>query len=201
MNKPDRFLPLNRRWFLRGLAFTGGAALVSNFTQFRSLARAKTEGVAANSANILQELESIPNPSKPLKVVILGAGMAGLCAAYELEKRGHTYVILEADRSHIGERVRTLRFEDNLYGEAGAMRIPKSHNLTHHYIQSCGLQLRPFVAGNPQTYYYARGQRIRAKEVARLPTIYGLSGSESRRTYFNGIRLDTGCISIISAGS
>ncbi len=89
---------------------------------------------------------------------------------------------MEADRSHIGGRVRTLRFEDNLYGEAGAMRIPKSHNLTHHYIQLCGLQLRPFVANNPQTYYYARGQRIRAKEVASLPRIYGLNGSESRLT-------------------
>ncbi|MFH7028015.1 MAG: FAD-dependent oxidoreductase [Heteroscytonema crispum UTEX LB 1556] len=66
--------------------------------------------------------------------MILGAGMAGLCAAYELEKRGHTCVILEADRSHIGGRVRTLRFEDGLYGEAGAMRIPKNHDLTRHYI-------------------------------------------------------------------
>ncbi|MBD2129320.1 FAD-dependent oxidoreductase [Microcoleus sp. ZQ-A2] len=182
MSRSDRFLPLNRRWFLRSLAFAGGAAAFSNFLQLSSLARAKTSGAAASSANLLQELESIPNPNKPLKVVILGAGMAGLSAAYELEKRGHSCTILEAERSHIGGRVRTLRFEDGLYGEAGAMRIPKSHNLTHHYIQLCGLQLRPFVANNPQTYYYARGQRIRAKEVANLPRIYGLSGSESRLT-------------------
>ncbi len=55
------------------------------------------------------------------EVVILGAGMAGLSAAYELEKRGHTCVILSADRRHIGGRVRTLRFEDGLYGDAGAI--------------------------------------------------------------------------------
>lgn len=98
MSKSDKFLPRNRRWFLRSLAFAGGAALFSNLTQLTSLVRAQTQGAAANSANLLNELESIPNPGRPLKVVILGAGMAGLSAAYELEKRGHTCVILEADR-------------------------------------------------------------------------------------------------------
>jgi monoamine oxidase len=73
MSKPDRFLPLNRRWFLRGLAFAGGAALFSNFAQFESFARAKTKVAAANLAKIFQELESHPNSSRPLKVVILGA--------------------------------------------------------------------------------------------------------------------------------
>ena len=182
MSQPDRFFPLNRRWFLRGLAFAGGAAVTSPLTQLSSLALGKTESSTTSSANILQELESVPNPSKPLKVVILGAGMAGLAAAYELEKRGHTCVILEAERSHIGGRVRTLRFEDNLYGEAGAMRIPQTHNLTHHYIRLCELQVRPFVMENPQTYYYMRGQRIRASEKARLASIYGLSGNESSLT-------------------
>jgi monoamine oxidase len=182
MSKSDKFLPLNRRWFLRSLAFAGGTALFSNFAQFESFARAKTSGAAAKSANILQELESVPNSSRPLKVVILGAGMAGLCAAYELEKRGHSCVILEADRSHIGGRARTLRFEGGLYGEAGAMRIPARHNLTHHYIQVCELQIRPFVTDNPEAYYYMRSKRIRAKEAASLSQIYGLSGSESRLT-------------------
>ncbi|BAY44442.1 amine oxidase [Scytonema sp. HK-05] len=182
MSQPNKFLSFNRRWFLRGLAFTGGAALFSSLTQLRSLTRAQAQGAAANGANLLNELESIPNPGRPLKVVILGAGMAGLCAAYELEKRGHTCVILEADRSHIGGRVRTLRFEDGLYGDVGAMRIPKTHTLTRHYIELCELELRPFVSENPEAYYYMRGQRIRAKEADKLPEIYGLSGSESGLT-------------------
>jgi monoamine oxidase len=93
MSKSDKFLPLNRRWFLRGLAFAGGTALFSNFAQFESFARAKAKAAAANSARILQELESIPNSNKPLKVVILGAGMAGVSAAYELEKRGHSCIM------------------------------------------------------------------------------------------------------------
>lgn len=82
-----------------------------------------------------------------------------------LEKRGHTCVILEADRSHIGGRVRTLRFEDGLYGDVGAMRVPKTHTLTRHYIELCDLQLRPFISDNPEGCYYMRGQRIRPPEV------------------------------------
>ncbi|GAA6619988.1 FAD-dependent oxidoreductase [Scytonema sp. NUACC26] len=182
MSKFDRSMRLNRRWFLRGLAFAGGAALFSNLTQFTSLVRAQTEEAASNSADLLKELESIPNPGRPLKVVILGAGMAGLSAAIELEKRGHTCVILEADRSHIGGRVRTLRFEDGLYGDLGAMRIPKTHTLTRHYIDLCGLELRPFVSNNPEAYYYMRSGRVRVKDADKLPQIYSLSGSESELT-------------------
>jgi monoamine oxidase len=182
-NKPfSNFLPhLNRRWFLRSLALVGGAAFASRFSHVGGLANAGTPKIAT-TANLLNELESIPNPSQPLKVVILGAGLAGLCAAYELEKRGHTCVILEADRSHIGGRVHTLRFEDGLYGEVGASRVSKSHNLTHHYIRECGLQLRPYVMGNPEGYYYVRGERIQAKDSANLSHIYNLNESESGLT-------------------
>ena len=65
-------------------------------------------------------------------MVILGAGLAGLCAAYELERRGHTVAVLEAEISHVGGRARTLRFDGGLYGEASAMRIPERHELKRH---------------------------------------------------------------------
>src|SRR5215510_15684094 len=59
------------------------------------------------------------------KVLILGAGMAGLVAGHELSKLGHEVTILEA-RTRPGGRVHTLReqFSDGLYAEAGAARIP-----------------------------------------------------------------------------
>ena len=86
----------------------------------------------------------------PLHVVIVGAGLAGLCAGYELEKRGHRVTMLEADAKHIGGRTRTLRFGDGLYGEAGAMRIPTRHEITRRYVSEFGLPLRKFVLSNPQ---------------------------------------------------
>ncbi len=59
-------------------------------------------------------------------VVILGAGLAGLSAAYKLSQAGHDVTILEA-RTRAGGRVHTLRepFADGLHAEAGAMFIPE----------------------------------------------------------------------------
>jgi monoamine oxidase len=173
------FSQFSRRWLLRGITLVSGAALASQFPRERGWVNAKTLQPANNSnPNVLSELESIPNPGKSLKVVILGAGMAGLAAAYELEKRGHSCVILEAEPTHVGGRVRTLRFENGLYGEVGALRVAQSHHLTHHYIRECGLQLRPMVMNNPESYYFVRGQRIRVKDAVALSRIYNLSGAE-----------------------
>lgn len=93
-------LHLRRREFLRHLGAGAGALLTPAF---------------------LSRLDALGTSSRPKHVVILGAGVAGLCAAYELQKRGHSSIILEADASHVGGRVRTLRSGDGLYGEAGAM--------------------------------------------------------------------------------
>ena len=46
--------------------------------------------------------------SNPKKVVVLGAGLAGLAAAYELDRSGYDVTVLEA-RSRPGGRVRTVR--------------------------------------------------------------------------------------------
>lgn len=180
-NKSKEF-QFKRRWFLHSLAAVSSATLASRFFNARRLASAKSNDVAIDSVNLLEELESIPASNRPLKVVILGAGMSGLCAAYELEKRGHTCVILEAERSHVGGRVRTIRFEGDLHGEAGASQVPKAHVLTRHYIQECGLQLRPVSVNGSKGFYYVRGQRLRAEDSTRLSSIYNLSGSESALT-------------------
>ncbi|WP_125778668.1 flavin monoamine oxidase family protein [Pseudoalteromonas rubra] len=93
-------------------------------------------------------------------VTIIGAGVAGLCAAYELLRLGAKVTLLEADPSHIGGRVRTLRESDKLYAELGAMRIPTEHHLTRHYIREMGLKMRHFVQENDKTYAMIRGQKI-----------------------------------------
>ena len=64
------------------------------------------------------------------RVVIVGAGLAGLVAAYELERQGHDPIVLEA-QNRVGGRIYTLRdFAPGLYAEAGGMRIPRVHDLT-----------------------------------------------------------------------
>src|SRR5439155_26025847 len=80
----------------------------------------------------------------PRKVVILGAGLAGLVAAHELTQPGHDVTILEA-RGRPGGRVHTLResISDGLHAEAGAAFIPSNHELTLKYANFCTLTIRP----------------------------------------------------------
>ncbi len=78
------------------------------------------------------------------KIIIIGAGMAGLVAGYELSQLGHDVTILEA-RNRPGGRVQTLRepFSDGLYAEAGAARIPTNHELTLRYVKLFDVPLEP----------------------------------------------------------
>src|ERR1044071_3829679 len=62
-----------------------------------------------------------------LRITILGAGLAGLSAGWELKNAGHQVTILEA-QTHPGGRVHTIRegLSDDMYAEAGAGRIPNT---------------------------------------------------------------------------
>ena len=74
-------------------------------------------------------------PGRPKKVIIVGAGMAGLVAGYELKRAGHEPLILEASSGWAaGSTPCRQPFTDGLYAEVGAMRIPRAHELTLEYI-------------------------------------------------------------------
>jgi monoamine oxidase len=123
-----------------------------------------------------------PRSAKPKKVVVVGAGMAGLVAAYELLQAGHDPVILEA-QTRVGGRVYTLRepFSDGLYGEAGAMRIPRAHAMTMAYIEKFNLPVSPFRMDNPQAYYYFNGRKFRIADCDADPSPLGFEVAERER--------------------
>jgi monoamine oxidase len=101
-------------------------------------------------------------------VLVLGAGIAGLTAAYELEKAGYRCRLLEA-RSRPGGRNWTVRggtkevdldgveqiarFNDDLYMNAGPARIPQ-HHTTLDYCRELGVPIEPFTNVNADAYYY-----------------------------------------------
>jgi len=125
---------------------------------------------------VAEETLSVPSeglgarPQAAKRVVIIGAGIAGLVAAFELRRQGHEPLVLEAQH-RVGGRVKTIRdFAPGLYAEAGAMRIPRVHDLTLAYCELFGLPLRPFVMGNPNTLVYIDGQRMTVADADADPT-------------------------------
>jgi monoamine oxidase len=104
---------------------------------------------------------TVAMPGKPKKVLIIGAGMSGLVAAYELNKLGHDVTVLEAQH-RVGGRVLTLRepWADDLYVEAGAARIPDNHALTLRYVKIFELPMTRFYPAGARMYSLG-GKRIK----------------------------------------
>jgi len=91
------------------------------------LRNAATAGVKLCLAGSAFATNQLPkNPSTRKRVVVAGAGISGLCCAYELMRRGHEVVVLEASASH-GGHVFTGRDgrSDGLYADFGADHITR----------------------------------------------------------------------------
>ena len=113
------------------------------------------------------------------RVLVLGGGLAGLSAAYELQKAGYEVTILEG-RERIGGRVYTVRegFEDGHYADVGAVRIPDVHERTLAYCEELGLELGEWPGG--EAVYYLDGQRFMHMEGQPWP-VMGLHAHEAEK--------------------
>ncbi len=120
------------------------------------------------------------------KVIILGAGLAGMTSAFELTKLGYNCTVLEA-RDRVGGRCWSVRedssntetefgthtsaFDKGLYFNAGPSRIPHHHELTLHYCKELGVPLEIYNNVNEASYYFSEGagplsnKKIRAREI------------------------------------
>ena len=119
-------------------------------------------------------------PGKGRRVLILGAGLCGMSAAYELGKLGYTCELLEA-RSRPGGRCWTVRggtretevggpeqiagFPEGFYMNAGPARIPGHHTSTLGYCKEFGVPVEVFNNVNESAYYQVKNVgRVRMRE-------------------------------------
>jgi lysine 2-monooxygenase len=94
-------------------------------------------------------LGSLPRSAHGATVAIVGAGLAGTVAAYELMELGLRPVVYESAR--IGGRLRSHEFQGatGVVAELGGMRFPVSGTSFFHYADRLGLRTVPFP--NPLT--------------------------------------------------
>ena len=94
-------------------------------------------------------LGTVPSAKHGTSVAIIGAGMSGLVAAYELMKLGLRPIVFEQGR--MGGRLRSQRFTNghDIVAELGGMRFPESATAFDHYRRLADLSLEPFP--NPLT--------------------------------------------------
>jgi len=95
------------------------------------------------------------------RIIVVGAGLAGLSCAYELDQAGFNVILIEA-RSRPGGRVRTYRdpFADNLYAEMGAEYVDSTDTYVKEYCKKFDLKVLP---ARQYDGVFVRNQRLSMK--------------------------------------
>lgn len=155
-----------RRTFLNAVGRAGGAAAVYETMVAMGMIRVPT--AFAGPPQIASD------KGRGQRVVILGAGIAGLTAAYELNNAGYEVIVLDAN-NRAGGRSYTVRtgytieentgtkqvckFDDHpdFYLNAGPGRLPYHHTAILHYCTLFGVPLEVYTMMSRANYFQRDG--------------------------------------------
>jgi monoamine oxidase len=90
------------------------------------------------------------------RVIVVGAGLAGLTAAYELTRAGFDVQLFEASE-RVGGRVQTVSLGAEQHGELGAEFVDDNHTALISYATQFNLKLEPAFKFPDDICYYIDG--------------------------------------------
>jgi monoamine oxidase len=151
---------MTRRDLLRLIGVTAGsAAMYQAMSALGFAAESKRKGPV--------DLSGAPRGAS---VLILGAGMAGMTAAYELRNAGYRVQVLEYNArpggrnwslrggdtyTELGGAMQQCRFDEGLYVNPGPWRLPHHHEHILHYCRELGVKVEPFIELNHNAYVHS----------------------------------------------
>lgn len=173
MSQPHHSFPFTRRQLLTRIgALAGSVALYQAMT---------TMGHAAGTD--FTHPPSLTGAKKGTKILVLGAGLAGMLSAYELRKAGYDVQILEFQNrsggrnislragdtvTELGGASQKVRFSNGNYFNPGPWRIPYHHQGLLYYCRKFGIELEPFIEVNHNTWLHSSdtfgGKSVRYRE-------------------------------------
>jgi monoamine oxidase len=164
-----------RRQLLSAIGLVGGtAALYNAMTSLGHAAETQFNGPP-----------QLAGGAKGQSVIILGSGLAGMLAAYELNKAGYKVRILEYQNrpggrnwslyggdtyTELGGATQHVQFQPGNYLNPGPWRIPHHHRTLLHYCKAFGVALEPFIQFNHDAFIHSStafgGKPVHYREVA-----------------------------------
>lgn len=160
MQGEDSAHSMSRRDLLRLIGLSAGGAVM-----YQAMS---TLGLAAESP--YRGTPSLQGAPRGTSVLILGAGLAGMVAAYELRAAGYKVQVLEYNArpggrnwtlrggdtyTELGGYTQHCQFDRGLYINPGPWRIPYHHRGLLDYCKKLGIALEPFVQVNHNAYLHS----------------------------------------------
>ncbi len=150
---------ITKRSFLQSVGMIGGTAAVMT----------AMKGWDIGFASEVDRPPQLSTDGNGKKIIILGAGLAGMVLAFEMGKKGYNCKIIEAldyaggrcvsaRKGHVIQEIGADRqecnFQDGNYINYGPWRIPAEHKSTIYYCRTLGVPLEVMVNKSGKAYYY-----------------------------------------------